>query len=54
MTRLVVAPLEATIGILAIRQFFTVSEESLPQQVTISWKSLLNVLIQNLLPYQEL
>jgi hypothetical protein len=54
MMRLVVAPLEAIIGILAIRHLFTISEESLHQQVTISGKSLLNVLSQKLLPYQEL
>jgi hypothetical protein len=52
--RLVVSPFEAIIGILAIRHLFTISEESLHQLVTISGKSPLNVLRQNLLPYQEL
>ena len=35
MARVVVAPLEAIAGILATRHFLTISEESLPEQVTI-------------------
>ena len=35
IARVVVAPLDAIIGILAIRHFLAISEESLPEQVTI-------------------
>jgi hypothetical protein len=35
MASVVVAPLDAITGILAIRHFLTISEESLPEQVTI-------------------
>jgi hypothetical protein len=35
MASVVVAPLDAIIGILAIRHFLTISEESLPEEVTI-------------------
>jgi hypothetical protein len=35
MASVVVAPLDAIIGILAIRHFLTISEESLPEEATI-------------------
>jgi hypothetical protein len=35
MVSVVVAPLDAIIGILAIRHFLTISEESLPEEATI-------------------